>query len=139
MNSPRSIRARFPVTASDIHFRGTTKKLFLTLHPPAYQSKRGRVKRWPASIINLTNNSRTAYCAIIGTAASLDIIAVTARTNPNRIRAFGTYLQMKTVLSAALKNWQSLPGGQEIETMMARMFPAEIQLEADETIDKTKS
>ena len=75
------------------------------------------------------------------TAATVRIclMAYRSRIDPARVRAWGTYTQMHLVMTTAMRQWATLPGGQEIETVFEQMFPATVRLVADETVDKTKS
>lgn len=137
MKTPRSsVRLRYPVTASALPLGGTVLKLFLDRHPAPYVSRGRKVHRWPVEPVRVFE----ALWGITGRCgASLQIVPVNSRTNQRTLRAYGSYHQMHTLRDQALRIWHTLPGGQEIETLFARMFPREIQLEADETIDKTKS
>jgi hypothetical protein len=131
----KSIRTAYPVTAMQLALRGTLRKVWERHFPPAYSSKRGKVKRWTPDAAE----KRSLYSwGIRGRSACLlRIEPISARSNLCRYRAYGTYHQMELLRTTALSIWQELPGGQEIETLFDRMFPKEIQLEVTPTIDRT--
>jgi hypothetical protein len=132
-----SIRTRYPVTLSALPLRtGTLADIRMALYPPDYRSRSRRVCRWSDHRAALL---KEPVWAITGrTFDRLHILLVTPRTNSRRLRAYGTYEQMTALRTAAIAQWQRLPGGQEIEHLAAIMFPRELKLEADETVDKTK-
>lgn len=133
MKTPRSsVRDRYPVTASDLQIRGTLRALFETTHPPDYVSKGKRVRRWKTTAD--LQDFRRLWGIFGRTGARIEIRPVDARTNPAKVRAFGSLHQMQELHRRALTLWATLPGGREIETLFATMFPREIVLTPEEII-----
>ncbi len=128
------IKERFPVTWTDLRQKVGTRRaeIYAQRMPAAFRSQHGKVQRWPG---NALADADACQCGIVGLQpCKLKIVRISQRMDIRRLRAWGSYAQMHLLLTTARRQWQSLPGGREIETLFEQMFPAVLTL-MQETVE----
>lgn len=129
----KSIRQRYPHTRSSISRRAGIRAVLDEI-PADYVSKSGRVRRWKEA--PLVDDE----WAIVGrgSRAKIKNLCNVRGREVCLVQCIGTHGQMREVWHMAMRCWMDLPAGEEFKHLFTIMFPKEIQLEAEETIDRTK-
>ena len=122
------IKERYPVTWTDLRMKVGTRRaeIYAQRMPAAFRSAKGKVQRWPKEALTAAD---ACQFGIVGLQpCRLKIVLISQRMDIRRLRAWGSFPQMHLLLTTARRQWASLPGGREIETLFEQMFPASLTL-----------